>query len=93
MKRELERAIRRIERSDAWDEADEVVTLRVKRPLDKVVPVRLTSQKWDQLRLHAEELGVGPTTLARMWLMERLRSENAPQKRPRARVTKPRKSS
>ncbi|MFA5186776.1 MAG: hypothetical protein WC551_09890 [Patescibacteria group bacterium] len=59
--------------SDAWDETDEVVKVEVKKPLDKVIPVRLSSDKWEQLRQEARELGVGPTTLVRMWILDRLR--------------------
>ena len=56
-----------------WEETDEVVEIEVKRPLDKVIPVRLPSEKWEELRREARELGVGPTTLARMWILEKLR--------------------
>ncbi len=69
----IQREIKRIEEGDAWDETDEVVEIKVKRPLDKVIPVRLSSDKWEALRREADELGVGPTTLARMWLLEKLR--------------------
>jgi hypothetical protein len=55
-----------------WNDDDEVVEIEVKRPLDKVIPVRLTSDNWEALRQEATKLGVGPTTLARMWLLERL---------------------
>jgi hypothetical protein len=41
--------------------------------MDKVIPVRLPSDKWEQIRAEARELGIGPTTLARMWILERLR--------------------
>ncbi len=70
---DIDREARKLEEGDAWEEADEVVEAEVKQPLDKVIPVRLTSEKWDQLRREAHELGVGPTTLARMWLLEKLR--------------------
>lgn len=70
---ELERAVQKIEEGDAWDPTDVVVQVEVKRPLDKVIPVRLSSEKWEALRREAQELGVGPTTLARMWILERLR--------------------
>jgi hypothetical protein len=53
-----------------WEETDEVVEIEVKRPLDKV---RLSSEKWEELRREARELGVGPTTLAQMWILEKLR--------------------
>jgi hypothetical protein len=65
---ELEREIERI---------DEEVEVEIKVPLDKVVPVRLTSHKWAALRREATELGIGPTTLARMWILEKLRSVTA----------------
>ena len=70
---DLDREIERIEQGDAWDESDEVVQVEVKKPLDKVIPVRLSAEKWEELRKEASELGIGPTTLARMWILERLR--------------------
>ena len=70
---DVNESVRRIEGGDAWEDGDEVVELQVKRPLDKVIPVRLPSEKWEELRREARELGVGPTTLARMWILERLR--------------------
>ncbi len=70
---DLNKEIERIERGDAWDENDAVVRVEVKKPLDKVIPVRLSSDKWEELRREASEIGIGPTTLARMWIMERLR--------------------
>ena len=70
---DLDKEIERIERGDAWDESDEVVHAEVKKPLDKVIPVRLSAEKWEELRKEARELGIGPTTLARMWILERLR--------------------
>lgn len=68
-----DRAVQRIEEGDAWDETDEVVHVEVRKPMDKVIPVRLPSDKWEQIRAEARELGIGPTTLARMWILERLR--------------------
>jgi hypothetical protein len=70
---DLDKEIERIEQGDAWDESDEVVQVEVKKPLDKVIPVRLSAGKWEELRKEARELGIGPTTLARMWILERLR--------------------
>jgi hypothetical protein len=69
----LDKEIQRIEQGDAWDESDELVKVDVKKPLDKVIPVRLSADKWEALRKEANELGIGPTTLARMWILERLR--------------------
>ena len=70
---DLDKEVERIEHGDAWDEGDEVVQVEVKKPLDKVIPMRLSADKWEQLRKEARELGIGPTTLARMWVLERLR--------------------
>ena len=70
--------ISKIEEGDAWNEDDEVVELDVKRPLAKVIPVRLPAEVWEQMRREARELGVGPSTLARMWLIEKLKATGAP---------------
>lgn len=72
---DLDKTIKEIEQGDTWDESDEVVQIEVKKPLDKVIPVRLSGDKWEELRREARELGVGPTTLARMWILERLRQQ------------------
>jgi hypothetical protein len=69
---DLDKEIERIEQGDAWDEGDVVVQAEVKKPLDKVIPVRLSAENWEELRKEARELGIGPTTLARMWILERL---------------------
>ncbi len=69
----VDKEIERIEQGDAWDETDEVVQVEAKKPLDKVIPVRLPAEKWEEMRKEARELGIGPTTLARMWILERLR--------------------
>ena len=71
---DIDKAVTDVEQGDAWDESDEVVHVEVKKPLDKVIPVRLSADKWEQVREEARELGIGPTTLARMWILERLRS-------------------
>ena len=70
---DTDKEVERIEQGDAWDGTDEVVQLEVKKPLDKVIPVRLPADKWEQIRQEARELGIGPSTLARMWILERLR--------------------
>ena len=68
----LNKEIQRLEQGDSWEESDEVVQIKVKKPLDKVIPIRLPSEKWEQLRREAKELGIGPTTLARMWILKNL---------------------
>ena len=70
---DIDKAVEKIEQGNAWKETDEVVQIEVRKPLDKVIPVRLPSEKWEQMREEARELGIGPTTLARIWILERLR--------------------
>jgi hypothetical protein len=70
---DIDKEVERIEQGDAWNESDEVVRVEVKKPMDKVIPVRLPADKWEQVRQEARELGIGPTTLARMWILECLR--------------------
>ena len=72
---DLDKEIEHIEHGEAWDEEDEVVEVEVKKPLDKVIPVRLSAERWEEVRKEAQELGIGPTTLARMWILERLRQK------------------
>ena len=47
---DLNKELQHIEQGEAWDESDEVVQVEVKRPLDKVVPVRLPTAEWEKLR-------------------------------------------
>jgi hypothetical protein len=70
---DIKKTVEKIEQGNAWEDTDEIVKLEVKKPLDKVIPIRLSSDKWEQVREEARELGVGPTTLARMWILEHLR--------------------
>ena len=74
---EQSKAIEKIERGNAWEDTDVVVDVAVKKPLDKIIPIRLSADKWQQMREEAKELGIGPTTLARMWILERLRQQAA----------------
>ena len=69
----IKKTVDKIEQGNGWEDTDEVVKLEVKKPLDKVIPIRLSSDKWEQIREEARELGVGPSTLARMWILEHLR--------------------
>ena len=75
---ELEREIQRIDDGgNAWEDTEEVVEVEFRRPLNVVVPVRLAADTWEDLRREAKEVGVGPSTLARMWLLERLNKSPA----------------
>ncbi len=74
----IEKAVARIDDGeDAWNDDDEVVVPGSVASLDKVIPIRLSSRSWSQLHKEARELGIGPTTLARMWILEKLR-QNLP---------------
>jgi hypothetical protein len=75
--RTLEEEVEWYETNDSWDDEDEEVEVETKVPLDTVVPVRVTSDFWRALHREARELGIGPTTLARMWLLEKLRAVEA----------------
>jgi hypothetical protein len=66
-----------VDRFDAGEdifEDAEIVEIEVKRPRDKVMSLRLPTDKWDTLRHEAKELGVTPTTLARLWILEHLKA-------------------
>ena len=70
---EIEREIERIDRGgEAWEETDAVVDVEIKRLLDTVIPVRLAADTYAELRREARECGVGPSTLIRMWVLEKL---------------------
>ena len=51
------------------------VRLRVAKNLSEGITIRLDSATLSSLRRLAKEKGIGPTTLIRMWVMERLREE------------------
>lgn len=71
--KELEQEIERIDSGgDAWENT-EPVEIEIKGPLHVVVPVRFASDTWQALHREARELGVGPSTLVRMWVLEKLR--------------------
>ncbi|MBW2119936.1 MAG: hypothetical protein JRH09_18735, partial [Deltaproteobacteria bacterium] len=44
-----------------------------KKPLDKVISVRLLADKWEEIEQETRELGIGPATLARVQILEHLR--------------------
>lgn len=71
---EYDSKLKAVEEGNAWNDSDEVVRITAGQPLDKVIPVRLPAAEWEQLRKEARAIGIGPTTLARMWILERLRS-------------------
>lgn len=73
-----ERTIKEIERleagGDSWEASTPIEeSIKIKQPLDNVLQVRLTEQQWQGLRRRAHDIGIGPATLMRMWVVEKLR--------------------
>lgn len=71
------------EEADFWDTHDstefewEPVEVKVSRPLKVTFAIRLDPQTVEKLREVAAGMGTGPTTLARMWILEKLREHAA----------------
>lgn len=59
--------------ADYWDEF-KPVKVRFAKNLSEVLPVRLDAETLNKLRKEARKKGVGPTTLVRMWIIERLQT-------------------
>ncbi|MBI2913578.1 MAG: hypothetical protein HYY03_06630 [Chloroflexi bacterium] len=51
------------------------VKLKVARPLIHTLAVRMDARTIDRLAAVGRKKGIGPSTLARMWLLERLDQE------------------
>ena len=60
---------------DIADYRDELKSVRARfaQNLSEGITVRLDPETLEELRTQARETGIGPTTLARMWILERLR--------------------
>ncbi len=52
------------------------VRVRFSKNLSQVLAVRLDQDTLEKLRKRAHAKGVGPTTLARMWILEHLQGAN-----------------
>lgn len=59
------------------------VKVRFAKNLSEGITIRLDSLTLKALREQAKEKGIGPSTLARMWVLEHLRDEQQPA-RPKA---------
>ncbi len=61
---------------DVTDYLDELTSVRVRfaKNLSEGITIRLDPETLTELRTRAHAQGIGPTTLARMWILERLRS-------------------
>ncbi len=71
---------RREEEARFWDTHDtaefedefEPIDVRFANNLSQGITVRFTPETLETLRATAQRKGIGPTTLARMWILERL---------------------
>lgn len=57
--------------TDYWDEL-KPVKVRFAKNLSDTLTLRLDAPTLIELRQKAQNIGVGPTTLARMWILEKL---------------------
>jgi predicted DNA binding CopG/RHH family protein len=62
--------------ADYWDEM-KLVRVRFAKNLSEGITIRLDPETLNSLREQAKERGIGPTTLARMWILEHLRGASA----------------
>ena len=80
------------EEAEFWDKHDTTeyerafnpVRVRFGKNLSQGITVRLDADTLAELRTLAREKGIGPTTLARMWILEQLRREETAPSRRRA---------
>jgi hypothetical protein len=68
--------------ADYWDEF-QPVKVRFAKNLSEGLHIRLDPETMNQLRSEAAHKGIGPTTLARMWIKERLQGKRADSAEPR----------
>jgi hypothetical protein len=57
------------------------VRVRVAKPLSTGVTIRFDPETLHRLRAIAQEQGIGPTTLIRMWVLERLKQQEVSPRR------------
>lgn len=75
----------RQEMAEFWDTHDftdymdefKPVKVRFAKKLSEGINIRLDPETLQELRKRASEKGIGPTTLARMWILERLREQRS----------------
>ncbi len=68
---------------DYWDET-EPVDVTFSKNLSANLTVRLSPQVLKQLRQQADHIGVGPSTLARMWIVKHLKDTHESRQREEA---------
>src|SRR5436309_2573841 len=62
--------------ADYWDEL-KPTKVRFAKNLSEGLNIRLDQETLERLRAVAQEKGIGPTTLARMWILEHLQQERS----------------
>jgi predicted DNA binding CopG/RHH family protein len=73
----------REEEAEFWDTHDfteyqqgfKPVQVRFAKRLSHAIAIRFDSETLEKLRIRARKKGIGPTTLARMWILEHLQEE------------------
>jgi hypothetical protein len=60
--------------ADYWDEF-QPVKVKFAKKLSEGLTIRLDPETLGRLRALAQQKGIGPSTLARMWVLEQLRQE------------------
>jgi predicted DNA binding CopG/RHH family protein len=68
--------------ADYWDEM-KPVKVRFAKNLSEGITIRLDPTTMKAVRSEARAKGLGPTTLIRMWVMERIKKEQAQSTRGR----------
>jgi hypothetical protein len=43
-----------------------------KNHLAKIIPIRVSLENWEQIRKEADRMGIGVSTLTRIWIMDYL---------------------
>ena len=73
----------RVEEAEFWDTHDttdfedefHTVDVKVAKSLSKGITIRLDPDTLERVRELASDKGIGPTTLIRMWVIEKIKDE------------------
>ena len=41
-----------------------------KKNLQKIIPIRVSQENWEQIKKEANRMGIGVSTLTRIWIMD-----------------------
>jgi hypothetical protein len=69
--------------ADYWDDFTPT-NVRFAKKLSEPVTMRLDTTTLGELRVRARAKGIGPTTLIRIWILERLQAEHRAERRRKA---------